>query len=147
MIVSPNRRFQRVKPPAAPPRPEFSNLRQFDEIIGQGGFKTVYKAYDSLEGCEVAWNTVKLTGIPEDEKKRIVKEVKLLYTLKHPNILEFRGTWPINNTEIVFITEVLSGGSLKKCVARERRRRARLALTQLCAPTDFWVAFESCDGR
>lgn len=89
---------------------------QFGEIIGKGGFKTVFKAYDSHEGCEVAWNTVRLSGIPEDEKKRIIKEVRLLYTLKHNNILEFRGTW-VNQTgepEIVFITEVLSAGSLKK---------------------------------
>ena len=35
----------------------------------------MHKAYDSLEGCEVAWNTVKLVGVPEDEKKRIINEV------------------------------------------------------------------------
>jgi len=100
---SPNRRFQR-----------------FDEVIGQGGFKTVYRGYDSLEGCEVAWNTVRLTGIPEDEKRRIVKEVKLLYTLKHNNILEFRGTWVKSMAEIVFITEVLSAGSLKNFIRKVR---------------------------
>lgn len=37
----------------------------------------MHKAYDSLEGCEVAWNTVKLVGVPEDEKKRIINEVIL----------------------------------------------------------------------
>jgi hypothetical protein len=44
-------------------------------VLGKGAFKTVHKAYDSLEGCEVAWNTVQLVGVPEDEKKRIINEV------------------------------------------------------------------------
>ena len=56
---------------------------QFDEVLGKGAFKTVHKAYDSLEGCEVAWNTVQLVGVPEDEKKRIINEVlKMMST--HP---------------------------------------------------------------
>jgi len=93
-------------------------FHRFDEILGKGGFKTVYKAYDSLEGCEVAWNVVRLSGVPEDEKKRIVNEVNLLYTLKHENILEFRGTWVKSRDEIIFITEILGAGSLKQFIKK-----------------------------
>jgi WNK lysine deficient protein kinase len=89
-------------------------------VLGRGGFKTVYKAYDSLEGCEVAWNVVRLLGVPEDEKKRIINEVNLLYTLKHPNILEFRGTWVKSRDEIIFITEILAAGSLKQFIKKVR---------------------------
>ena len=76
----------------------------------------VYKAYDSLEGCEVAWNVVKLKGMPEREKKSVQKEVELLHKLKHhKNILNFRGCWADReNEEIIFITEILSAGSLKR---------------------------------
>lgn len=45
-------------------------------------------------------------------------KVRLLYTLKHENILEFRGTWVNkkgeNGDEIIFITEILGAGSLKQ---------------------------------
>lgn len=38
-----------------------SPLPQFDEILGRGAFKTVYKAFDEVEGIEVAWC---VTGSP-----------------------------------------------------------------------------------
>jgi len=48
------------------------------------------------------------------ERKRISKEILMLKNLKHPNIIHFIGTW-INKAkeEVIFITEIVTGGSLK----------------------------------
>ena len=91
-------------------------FQRFEDVLGKGAFKTVYKAYDSVDGCEVAWNMVRLNGVPEREKKQIVNEIQLLHALSHPHILAFRGTWMTESGEVIFITENLSAGSLKSFI-------------------------------
>jgi len=60
---------------------------RFAEKLGSGAYKTVYRAYDTIEGIEVAWNVVKLTGVPKTERSRIVNEVQFLHRLSHKNRL------------------------------------------------------------
>ena len=43
---------------------------RFYEKLGSGAYKDVYRAYDTIEGIEVAWNLVTLAGIPKSEKAR-----------------------------------------------------------------------------
>ena len=33
---------------------------KFNEELGFGAYKIVYRAYDNDSGCEVAWNVIKL---------------------------------------------------------------------------------------
>jgi WNK lysine deficient protein kinase len=76
-----------------------------------------WRAYDTIEGIEVAWNVIKLSRVPPNERKRIKTEVKLLKDLEHPNVIKYHNSW-VNREreEIVFITEIMSSGSLKECV-------------------------------
>lgn len=57
----------------------FPNLK-FNEILGQGAFKKVYRAIDEQEGREVAWNEIQTLGrhLSEGEVKRLLSEVRLL---------------------------------------------------------------------
>jgi hypothetical protein len=57
---------------------------RFMEKLGSGASKDVYRAYDTTEGIEVAWNVVQLSGVPKAERNRIVNEVRLLERLHHP---------------------------------------------------------------
>ena len=89
----------------------------------------MYKAYDNETGWEVAWNVIKLQRLPDskgaifvdfyllEERKRISDEIALLKQLKHPNIIHFINAW-INRQkeEVVFITEAVTGGSLKRFI-------------------------------
>ena len=47
-----------------------------------------WRAYDTIEGMEVAWNVVKLSRIPPAERKRIKTEVKLLRDIEHKNVIK-----------------------------------------------------------
>jgi hypothetical protein len=38
----------------------------------------VWKAFDTSEGVEVAWNTLCLDEVPRTDKKRILNEIKIL---------------------------------------------------------------------
>lgn len=63
----------------------------------------------------MAWNVIKLSRVPPSERKRIKTEVKLLKDIEHPNVIKYHNSW-VNREleEIIFITEIMSSGSLKE---------------------------------
>lgn len=79
-----------------------------------------YRAFDEVEGIEVAWNQVKVQDVlqsPED-LERLYSEVHLLKTLKHRNIIKFYNSWVDTKTKNVnFITEIFTSGNLRQYVA------------------------------
>ena len=94
---------------------------KFKEQLGRGAFKTVYRALDNSTGCEVAWNAIKTTNLTHKDKNRMIEEISLIQKLKHPNIIHLIGAWySQDNEELVFITEIMSGGSLKKYLKRAK---------------------------
>ncbi|KAG5175072.1 kinase-like domain-containing protein [Tribonema minus] len=87
---------------------------RFEEKLGSGQYKDVYRAYDTSEGIEVAWNAVNITLLPREEKKRIMNEVRLLQNLEHKNLVQFHGSWVNREKEqVIFVTEIVVNGSLK----------------------------------
>lgn len=101
---------------------------RFMEKLGSGASKDVYRAYDTQEGIEVAWNVVNLSGVPKAERNRIVNEVRLLERLHHQNIISFHGSW-VNRErqEVNFVTEILSSGTLKKFINKVQVIRWKIA--------------------
>ncbi|KAK4482871.1 hypothetical protein RD792_010044 [Penstemon davidsonii] len=89
---------------------------RYNEILGKGASKTVYRAFDEYEGIEVAWNQVKLYDFlqsPED-LERLYCEIHLLKTLKHINIMKFYTSWvDTANRNINFVTEMFTSGTLR----------------------------------
>jgi len=63
------------------------------EVIGNGAFKIVYRAYDQEEGIEVAWNEIRLGRFKDAETKQIQNELRLLAELCHPRILRLFDAW------------------------------------------------------
>mmetsp|Transcript_12667 Transcript_12667/g.19092 ORF Transcript_12667/g.19092 Transcript_12667/m.19092 type:complete len:932 (+) Transcript_12667:313-3108(+) len=92
---------------------------RLEERLGAGAYKDVWRAYDTNEGIEVAWNVIKLSRVPPSERRRIKTEVKLLKDLEHPNVIKYHNSW-VNREreEIVFITEIMSSGSLKDYIKK-----------------------------
>lgn len=101
---------------------------RFSEKLGSGASKDVYRAYDTQEGIEVAWNVVNLSGVPKTERNRIVNEVRLLERLHHHNIISFHGSW-VNRErqEVNFVTEILSSGTLKSFINKVQVIRWKIA--------------------
>jgi len=101
---------------------------RFLEKLGSGASKDVYRAYDTTEGIEVAWNVVQLTGVPKNERNRIVNEVRLLERLHHSNIISFHGSW-VNRErqEVNFVTEILSSGTLTSFIEKVQVIRWKIA--------------------
>ncbi|RDY07726.1 Serine/threonine-protein kinase WNK1, partial [Mucuna pruriens] len=101
---------------------------QYNEILGKGASKTVYRAFDEYEGIEVAWNQVKLYDFlqnPED-LERLYSEIHLLKTLKHKNIMKFYTSWvDTANRHINFVTEMFTSGTLRQYRLKHRRVNIR----------------------
>ncbi|XP_050219275.1 probable serine/threonine-protein kinase WNK9 [Mercurialis annua] len=101
---------------------------RYNEILGKGASKTVYKAFDEYEGIEVAWNQLKLYDFlqsPED-LERLYCEIHLLKTLKHENIMKFYTSWvDTANRNINFITEMFTSGTLRQYRLKHRRVNIR----------------------
>nr|XP_023925141.1 probable serine/threonine-protein kinase WNK3 isoform X1 [Quercus suber] len=90
---------------------------RYKEVLGKGAFKKVYRAFDELEGIEVAWNQVKVADIlrNSEDLERLYSEVHLLKTLKHKNIIKFYYSWvDTKNESINFITEIFTSGTLRQ---------------------------------
>ncbi|XWS76845.1 hypothetical protein CRYUN_Cryun01aG0212700 [Craigia yunnanensis] len=89
---------------------------RFDEVLGKGAFKTVYRAFDEVDGIEVAWNQVRIDDVlrsPEDLEK-LYSEVHLLRSLKNENIIKLYNSWVDDKNKTVnMITELFTSGSLR----------------------------------
>ena len=97
---------------------------RFDEELGRGACKIVYKAFDTQEGREVAWNKVDLCDVPyggqdgimnNEEQDKILAEIRVLKALKHKNIMSFYKWWYNEKKgEVNFISEMFASGTLRK---------------------------------
>ncbi|KAL5538854.1 hypothetical protein UlMin_042877 [Ulmus minor] len=96
---------------------------RYDEVLGRGAFKTVYRAFDEVEGIEVAWNQVSIEEVMQlpDQLTRLYSEVHLLKSLKHDNIIKFYNSWVDDkNKNLSMITELFTSGSLRQYRKKHR---------------------------
>lgn len=90
---------------------------RYNEILGRGAFKTVYKAFDEVNGIEVAWNQVDIDEVLQSAQKleMLYSEVHLLKSLKHVNIIRCFHSWVDDNSKTInMITELFTSGSLRQ---------------------------------
>ena len=69
---------------------------------------------------DVAWNQVKVSGLPREEKQRLLSEVEILKELDHKNIIKLYHSWIVTEKDEVsvnFITEACAQ-TLKKYAAK-----------------------------
>lgn len=91
----------------------------FNDVVGRGSYKVVYRAYDTNNGNEVAWNQIALCRLEKNETQMVVDEVLLLEKLSPQNkyIVDFLTAWyDEEKGNVVFITELALGGTLKNYI-------------------------------
>ncbi|CAA0833475.1 Probable serine/threonine-protein kinase WNK6 [Striga hermonthica] len=96
---------------------------RFEQILGRGAFKDVYRGFDRLTGVDVAWNQICL-GDDDDDKTlknspeiqaRLCAEAVLLNSLSHTNVMRCYAYWvDYPNKTVNLITELFSSGSLRR---------------------------------
>ncbi|XP_066336487.1 probable serine/threonine-protein kinase WNK8 isoform X2 [Miscanthus floridulus] len=89
---------------------------RFDELLGKGAMKSMYRGFDEERGVEVAWNQASLAGVlrSPDAVQRMYSEVQLLSSLRHDGIIGFHASWvDVPGRSFNFITELFSSGTLR----------------------------------
>ncbi|XP_038901064.1 probable serine/threonine-protein kinase WNK11 isoform X2 [Benincasa hispida] len=89
---------------------------RYDDLLGSGAVKKVYRAFDQEEGIEVAWNQVRLRNFSGDPVfiNRLRSEVQLLSTLNNKYIIVCYSVWNDDeHNKLNFITEVCTSGNLR----------------------------------
>ena len=88
---------------------------RFNKLLGKGAYKTVYKAFDSKTQIDVAWNSIDLSLMTDNEQAKVQQECKMLQRLNHSNILKIRDKWSnADKEELIFVTDIIQNGSLRK---------------------------------
>mmetsp|Transcript_25060 Transcript_25060/g.34924 ORF Transcript_25060/g.34924 Transcript_25060/m.34924 type:complete len:535 (-) Transcript_25060:366-1970(-) len=101
-----------------------SKAIRMKQLIGQGAFGEVYKGI--LYGQEVAIKKLKSYNRAE-----IMGEVRVMQTLRHPNIVEYLGVTLSPDNSISIVAEFLGGGTLADLLSAERKANQKLRMRRI----------------
>lgn len=105
-----------------------NRFKRFNDLLGSGAYKEVYRGIDEDTGREIAWNVIKINKLPKIDRKRISDEIHTLKSMKeHPNIIHFISAW-VNKSkeEVIFITEMVTAGSLRQYLKKIKKPRLKV---------------------
>ena len=87
---------------------QLSDFPNYDKIA-TGGFGSTYHARHNVDGRDVCLKFIPLYG--GSSRKRILQEAKILSKLKHPNIIEYYGSF-VERDQFCIVMEYAANGSL-----------------------------------
>eukprot|EP01132_Coremiostelium_polycephalum_P000377 gene377-475_t len=118
---------------------DYSDLNFFDtKEIGRGSFGQVQKA--SYFGTDVAVKSLSsLVSIDPDHYKFMLREIKILKSMRHPNIVQYIGASTHEGKHMI-VTEFISGGDLHQFI-KEKGVNSIPWMTKLKLSLDIASAF------
>lgn len=99
---------------------------QIQGALGKGKFATVYKA--SLGSDLFALKKVAIFELmSESSRDKCLKEIQLLASLHHPNIIRYEDSYlDLATNELVIVLQWARGGDLKKLIRKVKGGQARI---------------------
>jgi len=81
------------------------------EMIGSGNFANVYKAKNNMNYRTVAIKCVRLNGMNIKDKRNLEREIKIMQSLYHPNLLRIQNHY-FDKKRHYIVMDYISGGDL-----------------------------------
>jgi len=93
----------------------------FNDVVGKGAYKIVYRAYDRQQGIDVAWNSINISSLEDSEQQLVIDEVMMLKELSPQckYIIDFQNAWQ-DHDNVIFITELALSGTLKQYIIQRK---------------------------
>jgi mitogen-activated protein kinase kinase len=98
----------------------------FDEVtrLGEGAGGAVHEVKDKRTGVFMARKTITTREAP---MKQVVRELEIITSIKHPNIIRFYGAYMSpSSSEVKVVMEICQGKSLEAVSKRIKERGARV---------------------
>ena len=99
-------------------------FERYEECLGIGAYKEVFKAFDQEEAVEVAWCQLKASFSGRKDVEKILNEISILQSLRCENVINFYTSWAKKGSDgrdhIIFITELMTSGTLKQYIKRTK---------------------------
>lgn len=105
------------------PRDTYKTIK----LLGKGGFGTVTLVEDLRTGSRRAMKELLKSGLSEEDRKTMLKEVTTLSTMDHPNIMKVYEMIESVSSYYI-ITELIEGGELLDMISREKKLNEALTV-------------------
>ena len=84
---------------------------------------------------DVAWNQVKVSGLPREEKQRLLSEVEILKELDHKNIIKLYHSWIVTEKDEVSVNFITVRADAQE-VRRQAEDESRPSRGEVVEPPD-----------
>lgn len=99
----------------------FNNYKAI-KLIGKGKFALVYRAHPISDPTQtLALKRISIDQINPKAREKCLKEVRLLQSLNHPNIIQYMDSFILNN-DLIIIYEWAAAGDLKRQLRKALER-------------------------
>jgi NIMA (never in mitosis gene a)-related kinase len=101
--------------------------------IGEGAYSAVYKVKRVTDNQEYALKRVKLLNLNDKEKENALNEIRILASIRHPNVTLYKEAfWENNSSSLCIIMELSDGGDLFQKISVAKKKG------QLCDEKEIW---------
>jgi NIMA (never in mitosis gene a)-related kinase len=104
--------------------------------LGEGAYSSVYKVKRNSDGLEYALKKVKLMNLSEKEKQNALNEVRILASLRHPNMIAYKEAFLEEaSNSLCIVMEYCNNGDLFQRIVEHQKKGT------LFPEVDIWNFF------
>lgn len=74
--------------------------------LGEGAYSSVYKVKRLIDNSEYALKRVKLGNLSDKEKQNALNEVRILASVRHPNIIGYKEAFLDESTNSLWYSRI-----------------------------------------
>ena len=95
--------------------------------LGDGAYSIVYKVRRISDGIIYALKKVKMQNLNKKEKKNAMNEVRILASIHHPNIIEYKEAFFDESENLCLVMEYADNGDLYQRIVKYQKRNRLLS--------------------